>query len=176
MHLFRSVFIVAAAAIAFVATEAPQASAFILPMTRYMLDVVPDGAEAPDGDATIAPDGSATANVADNISTDTDVPVAVDIPAVAESQEQIEDAAAASVNDLAASSTIAAIEISSAEPTSTQIETVETVAVSSAIPAIPSVVAPDHILAQANAANHVAALGGPGVLIGSMVAALLFVV
>ncbi len=61
------------------------ASAFILPMTRYMLDAIPDVAEASDGDVAPASDGGASA--ADNIA-NPDVPVAVDTPAVVSADDQ----------------------------------------------------------------------------------------
>lgn len=54
-------------------------------MTRYMLDAIPDGAEASDGDVTTASDGSASA--ADNIA-NPDVPVAADTPAVVPANDQ----------------------------------------------------------------------------------------
>lgn len=71
------------------------ASAFLLPMTRYMLDAIPDGAEASDGDVAAASDGSASA--AGDIA-NPDVPVAVDTPTVvpADDQGQAEETPASS--------------------------------------------------------------------------------
>lgn len=67
-------------------TQLPHAaSAFLLPMTRYMLDAIPDGAEASDGDVATASDGNASA--ADNV-VNSDIPVAVDTPAVVPADDQ----------------------------------------------------------------------------------------
>ncbi|OJT10604.1 hypothetical protein TRAPUB_12903 [Trametes pubescens] len=176
MHLFRSVFIFGVAALAFVAMEAPQASAFILPMTRYMLDAIPDGAEASDGDVAPAPDGSAS--VADNIA-NPDVPVAVDTPAVvpADNQGQAEEPSAGS-SEVPAPPSDTSAEPADAATATSSISTPEPSPspdlASSVSPAIPSALVSDNILAQANAANHVVGLGGSGVLVGSVLATILF--
>ncbi|KAI0666144.1 hypothetical protein C8Q78DRAFT_475781 [Trametes maxima] len=174
MHLFRSVFIVAAATFAFVATEAPQASAFILPLTRYMLDAVPEGSEVPGvADAAPGADNGVVSVVSDGVSSaDSDVPVAVETPAVAEDQNKAEETPVASVIDEPEASSI----ISDAQPSS---DTVSLAQASSAVPtspsASPSEIPSDKLLAQTNSANHAMTLGGPGLLLGSFVATVVFV-
>lgn len=93
------------------------ASAFLLPMTRYMLDAIPDGAEASDGDVATASDGSGSA--ADNIA-NSDVPVAVDTPAVvpADDEGQAEDTPAGSSEAPASPSDTSAEPVDAATATS----------------------------------------------------------
>ncbi|KAL1939680.1 hypothetical protein VTO73DRAFT_9713 [Trametes versicolor] len=176
MHLFRSVFVFGVAALAFVAMEAPQASAFLLPMTRYMLDAIPDGAEASDGDVAAASDGSASA--AGDIA-NPDVPVAVDTPTVvpADDQGQAEETPASS-SEAPASPSDTPAELADAATATSAISTPESSPsadlASSVSPVIPSAAVSDNILAQANAAYHVMGLGGSSVLVGSVLATILF--
>lgn len=88
-------------------------------MTRYMLDAIPDGAEASDGDVATASDGSASA--AGDIA-HSDVPVAVDTPAVvpADDQGQAEETPAGSSE-------------APASPSDTPAESVDAAAATSAI-------------------------------------------
>ncbi|KAI0640557.1 hypothetical protein C8Q79DRAFT_1015088 [Trametes meyenii] len=173
MHLFRSVFIVAVATFAFVATEAPQASAFILPLTRYMLDAVPEGSDAPAAGAVPGADNGGLGAVSNGAvsSVDSDVPVAVETPVVAEDQNKAEEAPVASaISGPEASSNISEAQTSNGSPA---------VQASSALSAAPSVspsgIPSDKVLAQTNSAHRVTTFGGPSVLLGSLVAIVAFV-
>ncbi|KAI0368452.1 hypothetical protein BV20DRAFT_464207 [Pilatotrama ljubarskyi] len=166
MQLFRSVFIVAAAALAFVATEAPQASAFILPMTRYMLDAVPDAAEGTEG-STGAPAGAPLAEAPDNVPTDPNIPVAIDTPAVAGSQEPAADISPLSEDAQGSSTSEAPV----SEPSSVDVSAVSSAVVS----VIPSPLPQDNILAQTNAAGPAVGFGSPTtILIGSVLVTIFF--
>ncbi|KAI0352512.1 hypothetical protein OH77DRAFT_793436 [Trametes cingulata] len=167
MQLFRSVFIVAAAAVAFVASEAPQASAFILPMTRYMLDAVPEGAEGAEG-STDATNVAPLADTAESTSADTNIPVAVDTPPIPDVEEQPANASPPP-EDTQESST-------SETPVSEPSSPVEASSLStSAASTIPSSFPQDNILAQTNAAGPAVGIGGPTtILIGSMLVTVFF--
>ncbi|KAI0772543.1 hypothetical protein BD413DRAFT_612680 [Trametes elegans] len=152
MHLFRAVFIFAAATSAFLATTAPGASAMgPLPLTRFMLDKIPDGEEAPAG----SPDAAAEPDPASSDSSD--VPVAADTPPVADSAA---DAEGSDLDNLAPEDAVAAdAAVQSFSP-----------------PAQPSPHSPgaDPVLAQENAAGGGGApmLTGPrGVLLAAPVLA-----
>ncbi|KAI0637556.1 hypothetical protein C8Q77DRAFT_1153284 [Trametes polyzona] len=168
MHLFRSVFIVSVAVLAFMAAEAPKASAFILPMTRYMLDAIPDGAEMPDEEGAVTPDGAATVGVP---STDTDIPVAADTPDVADSQAE----GAEAQDTPAPSPDTPAVSSASFDAASSSSSVVADVA-SSVLPAIPSAATPEKVLAQNNAASSVMGFGGSTILLGTVLSTIVYII
>ena len=141
MFLFRSVFIVAFASLAFVAhgEHYPRAppremcltsftvSAIILPLTRYMLDAVPEGTEKNtdvDPNATTVPADVSTS------ASDANVPVAADTtPAV----EEDDNTSTANVDsaDVANLATSDASNVETSDSSSTEPSTSNTTSVSS---------------------------------------------
>ncbi|KAI8984865.1 hypothetical protein BD414DRAFT_537311 [Trametes punicea] len=160
MHLFRAVFIIAAAIFVFVATEAPHASAFILPLTRYMLDAVPEGSEDSGGNPAVGPAGEIVANPPKGGSSpEADVPVAVETSAV----DGNAGGTPASSADRA---------VTSNNPKSSKIADAST----QSLPTLsvePSTVPSDAVLAKANAAERLAG-GSSIVVIGSVLGTMLF--
>ncbi|KAI9059031.1 hypothetical protein FKP32DRAFT_1680160 [Trametes sanguinea] len=163
MHLFRSVFIFTAAILTFMAT---QASAFgILPLTRYMLDKVPDGAEDPTADTTaIAGDASQPDGTDTNSSLDSSIPVVADTSPVSDQPEPDETPAAFVDAPVASSS------LTEAEPSQAADATLESSS-SVAIPAEPTFVP---VYAKVNSAERIVGLGH-SVLMGS-VAGIVFLI
>ncbi|TBU48817.1 hypothetical protein BD309DRAFT_997433 [Dichomitus squalens] len=146
MFLFRAVFIITTVFMAFVA----QVSA-IPPLTRFMLDAVPDGSESAadsNSNAVVAP-GDHGADT--SASVDQDVPIAVESSPVQE--------------DTAVESSAVAL---AAQPSAADI------AASSAV-SVPSAVVGAQ-LAQANAAGHLGVLGSTSVLVGSVVAGIVLAI
>ncbi|KAI0771715.1 hypothetical protein BD413DRAFT_613204 [Trametes elegans] len=157
MLLFRAVFIFTAATFAFVGTNAPVASAFILPLTRYMLDKVPDDGEAPAGD--VASGDGAPADASDAASVSSDVPVAAGTPPVANS-EGPKESPTTLLNNLASSSTLVHRPASAA---------VDVFVQSSAPAAVQSSASTSQDLAQTNGAVSMV-VGSHAIMAGSVIA------
>ncbi|KAI0333451.1 hypothetical protein GY45DRAFT_1368439 [Cubamyces sp. BRFM 1775] len=166
MHLFRSVFIFAAATLALVANQALEASAFpfgILPLTRYMLDAVPEGAEGPAAaEAATIQGGGPLVDAPDAVSSSIDLDAA---PSAVETSEEtptstqlVEFAQESSVNSEVSTLSSAAVATESTVATSTE----------------PSSVIPENIRAKANSAERIVGLGGP-LLITSVLTTVVFV-
>ncbi|OSD01958.1 hypothetical protein PYCCODRAFT_459887 [Trametes coccinea BRFM310] len=155
MHLFRSVFIFTAAILAFMATHA---SAFgILPLTRYMLDKVPDGAEDPNADPTaVAGDVSPPGGADISSSIDSGTPIAVDSSPVSDQFEPNETPAASADPPLANSN------VAEAVPSQADDATLESSSVAG--PAEPTFVP---VYAKINSAERIIGLGGSA-LVGSV--------
>ncbi|KAL7281924.1 hypothetical protein ACG7TL_003391 [Trametes sanguinea] len=164
MHLFRSVFIFTAAILAFMATHA---SAFgILPLTRYMLDKVPDGAEDPNADPTaVAGDVSLPGGADISSSIDSGTPIAVDSSPVSD-QFEPDETPAASADPPVASSSVAEAVSSPAEDTTFEPST------SAAAPAEPTFVP---VYVKVNSAERIVGLGGSA-FVGSLTGIVLFLI
>ncbi|KAJ8462852.1 hypothetical protein ONZ51_g10634 [Trametes cubensis] len=172
MHLFRSVFILATATLALVANVAIQASAFpfgILPLTRYMLDAVPEGAGGPAAaEAATIQGGGPLVDVPNAASSSIDVdavPLAVETSAV---EDHTEETPISTVPvDIAQESSVSSDASTPSAPAvateSTSVASIE-----------PSAVIPENVLAKANSAERIIGLGGP-LLITSVVSTVLFV-
>ncbi|KAH9887713.1 hypothetical protein C8Q73DRAFT_794717 [Cubamyces lactineus] len=173
MHLFRSVCILATATLAMVANEALQASAFpfgILPLTRYMLDAVPEGAEGPAAaEAATIQDGGPLVDPPKAVSSVIDVDVA---------PLAVETSAAAVDRTEEKPTSTAVVEISQESSVSSDASVASSVAVATesaaAASAESSSVIPDNIRAKTNSAERIIGLGGP-LLITSVFCTLVFV-
>ncbi|KAI1792543.1 hypothetical protein LXA43DRAFT_1005492 [Ganoderma leucocontextum] len=142
MFLFRAVFIIATVFVAFVA----QVSA-IPPLTRFMLDAIPEGSE--DGtDPNVLPSG---ADPSTSVSVDSDVPVASESSPVQE-DPAVESPSAAS----------------NADPNAADLSVSSAVSVPSSPTNSP--------VSQTNAAGHIGVVGSTTALIGAVVVGMAFAI
>ncbi|KAI0687250.1 hypothetical protein C8Q76DRAFT_299777 [Earliella scabrosa] len=146
MFLFRAVFIIGFVSVTFVA----QASAWLLPLSRYMLDVVPENADNVDAHGDLV----AVSELAGSAASSTDVPVAAETSPIVDGQlEDDVPPEPSPIPDLEGGDAEAASVAVASSTTPTSLARVS--------------------LKDANAASHVGGLSVTTTLVGSIVAGIL---